>query len=218
MPYTPQISDDAELVRRLRDHDEVAYELLLDRYQNSMLRVAQLFVRDVTAAEDVVQETWLALFEGLDRFESRSSFKTWMFSILVNRAKTRAQRDGRSIPLSMLDYESATQGSEPSVESERFFSEQYGDRAGHWSDPPSHWNELPEERLMSTETLDIIQNAINALAPVQRNVITLRDLLGMKNEEVCAILGITDANQRVLLHRARSAVRRALEKYFGESQ
>lgn len=188
---------------------------LVEAYHTSMLRVARLFVPDEAVAEEVVQEAWLGVLRGLDRFEGRSSLKTWVFRILTNRARTRGRREGRSLPFSALG-ESATAGDEPAVDPDRFCPSDDPEWADHWVTFPRDWGELPEERLLARETLSIIGAALEALPPSQREVITLRDVEGWTSEEVCNALEISETNQRVLLHRARSKVRRALEQYFGE--
>src|SRR3954449_3036758 len=203
------MTDDHELVQRLREGDEMAFAELIDRYGALMLRVAQMYVRDRASAEEVVQETWLAVLNGIDRFEERSSLKTWLFRILTNRAKTRGQRDGRMIPFSALAGEAA-ESDEPSVSPDRFLGPDSA-RPGAWAAPPVGW---PEERLLEKETLDVIEMAISELPEAQREVILLRDVDGWDPMEVSDALGITDGNQRVLLHRARSKVRAALEDYL----
>jgi RNA polymerase sigma-70 factor (ECF subfamily) len=203
------MTDDHELVQRLRDGDEMAFAELIDRYGAMMLRVAQMYVRDRATAEEVVQETWLAVLNGIERFEERSSLKTWLFRILTNRAKTRGQRDGRMIPFSALAGEAA-ESDEASVSPDRFLGPDSA-RPGAWAAPPVGW---PEERLLEKETLDVIEMAISELPDAQREVILLRDVDGWDPMEVSDALGITDGNQRVLLHRARSKVRAALERYM----
>jgi len=190
--------------------------MLVERYSPSMLRIASLYTPSRAVAEDVVQETWLGVIQGLDRFEGRSSLKTWIFRILTNRAKTRGQRERRSIPFSSLaDRES--EGSEPAVDPSRFMGED--DRFSHgWASPPTSWEDVPEDRLLSTETLSKVEEAIAELPEMQRLVITLRDIEGWSSQEVCNFLDISETNQRVLLHRARSKVRRALEQYLDEDQ
>lgn len=199
-------ADDLRTVEALRGGDEAAFTRLITAYHSAMLRLAAIFVSDRAVAEEVVQETWLAVLQGISRFEGRSSLKTWLFRILTNRAKTRAQREGRYVPLSTLDDLDA----EPSASPERF------DPTGHWANAPQSWDEVPEDRLLSEETRALIQEAIDALPPNQREVITLRDIEGWGSEEVCNVLGISETNQRVLLHRARSRVRQALEYYLAE--
>jgi RNA polymerase sigma-70 factor, ECF subfamily len=208
-----QPSDDAALVAGLRADDRAAFETLIERHHAAMVRVASLFVPDRAVAEEVAQETWLAVLEGIDRFEERSSLKTWIFRILTNRAKTRAQREGRSVPLSALG---APHADEPVVDADRFLRP--GDpEPGAWASPPRDWETIPEERLLSQETLAMVARAIAELPAAQREVIRLRDVEGWSAGEVCDALGITDGNQRVLLHRARSKVRQALEDYLEEA-
>jgi RNA polymerase sigma-70 factor, ECF subfamily len=201
-------SHEQELVQRLRDGDESAFAELIDAYGATMLRVAQMFVRDRASAEEVVQETWLAVLNGIDRFEGRSSLKTWLFRILTNRAKTRGQRDGRTIPFSSLA--GAGQEDEPAVDPDRFLGPD-SPHPGAWAAPPRAW---PEDKLLERETLGVIQTEIEKLPEAQREVIRLRDVEGWSPKEVADALEISDGNQRVLLHRARSKVRAALEMYL----
>jgi RNA polymerase sigma-70 factor (ECF subfamily) len=207
-------ADDLRIVEALRSGHEAAFVSLIDRYHASMLRLAMAFVSSQALAEEVVQEAWMGVLQGLNRFEGRSSLKTWIFRILTNCAKTRAQREGRSIPFSSLP-EFNFDLPEPAVDPERFRGpdQQW---PGHWVSFPRSWDEMPEERILSRETLARIQEAIDELPPGQREVITLRDIEGWASDETCALLGVSEANQRVLLHRARSRVRRALEKYLEE--
>jgi RNA polymerase sigma-70 factor, ECF subfamily len=202
-------ADEPALVAALRAGDERAFERLVDRYQASMLRVAGLYVRDRAVAQEVVQETWLAVLEGIDRFEGRSSLKTWIFRILSNRAKTRGEREGRSVPFSAVAAGDAAAG-EPAVDPDRFLGPDT-DTPNAWASPPRDW---PEDRLLGRETLEVVEMAIQHLPDSQRTVIRLRDVEGWSAEEVAGALEITDGNQRVLLHRARSKVRAALEDYF----
>ncbi len=186
--------------------------MLVDRHGAALLRLARTFVRDRAVAEEVVQETWLAVLNGIDRFEGRSSLKTWIFQILSNRARTRAVRERRSAPFSAL---AGADDDEAAVDADRFRGD--GHRwAGHWAAAPSDWSHLPEERLLSQETLALVHEAIEVLPQRQADVIVLRDVEGWEPDEVSAALGITDGNQRVLLHRARSKVRAALERYVAE--
>jgi RNA polymerase sigma-70 factor (ECF subfamily) len=205
--------DERALVAALRRGEEAAFVELVDRHGAALVRLARTFVRDRAVAEEVVQETWLAVLNGIDRFECRSSLKTWIFQILSNRAKTRAVRERRSAPFSALAPDDGDD--EASVDADRFRGE--GHRwVGHWAAAPSDWSHLPEERLLGQETLALVHEAIKLLPPRQADVIVLRDVEGWPPEEVCAALGITDGNQRILLHRARSKVRAALERYFAE--
>jgi RNA polymerase sigma-70 factor, ECF subfamily len=203
-------SDDAALVARLRDGDESAFAELIDRYGAMMLRVARRYVKDRASAEEVVQETWLAVLNGIDRFEERSTLKTWLFRILTNRAKTRGERDARSLPFSAL-ASAETEADEPAVDPDRFLGPDSA-TPGAWAAPPRAW---PEDRVLARETLGVIESAIDMLPEAQREVIRLRDIEGWSPMEVTDALEITDGNQRVLLHRARSKVRTALEEYLG---
>jgi RNA polymerase sigma-70 factor (ECF subfamily) len=197
--------EDRRLLEALREGDESAFVSLLGRYHSGLVSVAMTYVRNRAVAEEVVQEAWLGVIRGLERFEGRSSLKTWIFRIVSNIAKTRAHREGRSVPFSALG--DAEDG--PSVDAERFGP------ADHWVSAPTRWETIPEERLQAKETFARIQEAIDALPPSQRAVITLRDVERWSSEEVCELLDITEVNQRVLLHRARSRVRAALEQHFG---
>ncbi|HCO02980.1 MAG TPA: RNA polymerase subunit sigma-24, partial [Actinobacteria bacterium] len=171
-----------------------------------MVRLALNYVPSRAVAEEVVQETWLGVLEGIDRFEGRSSLKTWIFRILMNRAMTRGQRERRSVPFSAL-FDPLNEPSEPSVDPSRFLGS--GDpNAGGWGVPPRRWDEIPEDRLLSRETFALIRAAIDTLPPHQREVITLRDVEGWTSVEVCNVLQVSETNQRVLLHRARTKVRR----------
>ncbi len=175
-----------------------------------MIRLALSYVRSRAVAEEVVQEAWLGVFKGLDRFEGRSSLRTWIFRILTNTAKTRAEREGRTVPLSSLggpDDESA-------VALDRFLGDDHPRWPGHWAEPPRRWDGIPESRLLSAETRARIAAAIDVLPPQQRQVISLRDVEGWPADEVCNVLGLSETNQRVLLHRARAQVRAALEEYL----
>jgi RNA polymerase sigma-70 factor (ECF subfamily) len=199
---------DEELVAALRAGDEAAFAELVDRYESSLVRVARMYVRDRSTAEEVAQETWLAVLNGIDRFEGRSSFKTWLFRILTNRAKTRGQREARSVPFSSIG-----DPDDPAVDPDRFQNagEQH---PGGWRFFPQPWEGDPEERLLASETRALILDTIEQLPPNQRAVITLRDVEGFDAEETRNVLDLSDTNQRVLLHRARSKVRRALEQYL----
>jgi len=208
------VDDDVRLVELLRAGDERAFAALIDRYHTVMLRLATVYVRDRAVAQDVVQDTWLGVLRGLDRFEARSPLKTWIFHILVNTAKTRAVREKRTIPLSALWDPTTADSFEPAVEPGRFFPADAPRWPGHWTSLPPGWDAVPEERLLSGETRSLIHAAIDALPPSQREVVSLRDSEGWTAVEVCNILQISETNQRVLLHRGRSRVRRALERYL----
>jgi len=209
----PERSDNADemaLVQALRRGDEKAFASLVQRYHASLLRLAMSYVATREQAEDAVAETWLGVLNGIDRFEGRSSLKTWIFRILVNRAKTKGVREQRSVPFSSLPGDGDE--AEPSVDPDRFAP------AGNWSAPPESWEGLPEERFLSGEARAVVDDAIAKLPDMQRAVITLRDVRGFTSQEACEVLDLTEANQRVLLHRARSKVRARLEEYFGSSE
>jgi RNA polymerase sigma-70 factor (ECF subfamily) len=198
-------SEDLRRVEALRARDESAFTDLVAEYGRTMLSVARMFVRDRAVAEEVVQEAWVNVLRGIDRFEGRSSLKTWIFRILTNAAKTRAMRERRSVPFSaLLDDEAA-------VDPERFLADGYW--RGYWAAPVSPW-QLPEGRLLAAEELAVIERAIAVLPPLQASVVTLRDVAGFDSTEVCNVLGLSESNQRVLLHRGRSRIRRALEEYM----
>jgi RNA polymerase sigma-70 factor (ECF subfamily) len=200
------------LLERLRAGDEAAFMELVERHSASMLRVAQMFVSSRAVAEEVVQETWLGVLRGLDGFEGRSSLRTWLFRILTNRARTRGERESRTVPFSALAAREA-EGDEPAVDADRFAGPG-DDGSQFWATPPRRWEESPERSLQSGETVAVAQRAIDQLSPMQRLVITMRDIEGWPSDEVCNALEISETNQRVLLHRARSKVRAALEDYL----
>jgi RNA polymerase sigma-70 factor, ECF subfamily len=191
---------DGELLVRLRSGDERAFVSLVERYQEQMLRLAASFVPSRAVAEEVVQDTWLALLRGLDTFEGRSSLKTWLFSILLNQARTTGTREHRSVPVA---------DPEPAVDPARF------DVSGHWAEPPEHWTEAVEGRLTAGKLADRIRELMDELPARQREVVVLRDVEEMSSEEVCSVLAISDGNQRVLLHRGRSRLRQLFEDEFG---
>jgi RNA polymerase sigma-70 factor (ECF subfamily) len=201
--------DEADLLERLRSGDERAFESLVDTYYGTMLSIAQSYVKTRAVAEEVVQDAWMGVLKGLDRFEGRSSLKTWIISIVINIAKTRGVREARSVPFAAL----AAEGEEAAVDPQRFRGP---DDAfpGHWWAYPANWSELPDEVLLARETLGVVTRAIEDLPDAQRIVITMRDVAGCSPEEVCRSLEITEGNQRVLLHRARSRVRTALERHL----
>jgi RNA polymerase sigma-70 factor (ECF subfamily) len=201
------------LVEALRQGEESAFAELISLYSPALLRLAMTYTPSRAVAEEVVQETWLGVLRGLDRFEGRSSLKTWVFKILTNIATTRAARERRSVPFSALAAREAVEGG-PAVDPERFFPPDHDQWPGHWALGPTSW-QTPEEGLLSGETRELVLREIGQLPPAQRTVITLRDIEGWPSEEVCEALGVSEGNQRVLLHRARSKVRGALEQYFG---
>jgi len=202
-------AEEQELLERLRAGDERAFETLVERHYPTMLAVARHYVSSRAVAEEVVQDAWLGVLKGLDRFEGRSSLRTWILRILVNRAKTRGARDARTVPFASI----MPQGEEAAVEPERFRGPD-DPFPGHWRAYPGTWQRLPEEALADRETLEVVLTAIHRLPPPQRIVITMRDIQGCEAEEVCAALDVSEGNQRVLLHRARSKVRSALERHF----
>jgi RNA polymerase sigma-70 factor, ECF subfamily len=203
---------DAPVVEALRRGDEAAFSALVREYHASLLRVALVYVPSRAVAEEVVQETWLGVLNGIDRFEGRASLKTWIFRILSNTAKTRAAREGRTLPLSALANPAGVP--EAAVEADRFLDQEHPRWPGHWASSPQPWE--PAARLAAKETRDRLAATIERLPPNQRAVISLRDVEGWSAEEVCNALGLSETNQRVLLHRARSKVRRALEEYLRE--
>ncbi len=206
-------STEAGLLARLRTGDELAFQTLVRQHHSAMTRVARSFVSTPAIADEVVQETWLAVISGLDGFEGRSTLKTWIFRILVNRAKTRGVREQRTMPFSSLMTEDDEQG--PTVDPDRFL-EAGNAFAGYWSIPPSRFFELPEEQLLAAESRALVGGAISQLPERQREVMRLRDVEGWEAAEVCENIGISEANQRVLLHRARAKVRAQLEAHFSE--
>jgi RNA polymerase sigma-70 factor, ECF subfamily len=202
--------DDARLVEALRRRDERAFVEVVRQYHGPLLRLALVYARTHAVAEEIVQDAWLGVIQGIETFEGRSSFRTWLFRILVNRARTRAEREGRTVPFSSLPLGP----NEPAVDAARFLPADHPEWPLHWAIPPTAWGGSPEAELLSRETLDLVERAIADLPPAQREVITLRDVEGWASEEVCNALGLSETNQRVLLHRARSRVRAALERYF----
>jgi RNA polymerase sigma-70 factor (ECF subfamily) len=212
------VASDADLrtIAALRAGDERTFIELVNQYGPSMLRVAQLFVKTRAVAEEVVQDAWLGVLGGIHRFEARSSLKTWIFRILTNTAKTRAEREGRSLPFSSLSSDDL-ESDQPSVDPDRFLGD--GERwASHWVSSPRRFDELPESKLLSGESMGIVQRTVELLPETQRIVLTMRDIVGCDSEEVCEALQISEVNQRVLLHRARTKVRRALEQYVEEAE
>jgi len=205
--------DDERLLNSLRERDETAFTQLVEQYHTSLVRLASIYVNDPAMGEELAQETWLAVLQGLHNFEGRSSLKTWIFTILTNKAKTRSQREKRIV--SITDLEESLQ-SQPTVDPKRFndaSSEKWPD---HWATEsrPVSWRGISEELLISQETTNLIAQAITVLPENQQIVITLRDIHELSSDEVCNILGVSETNQRVLLHRARARVRQALEDYL----
>ncbi|HEX3489315.1 MAG TPA: sigma-70 family RNA polymerase sigma factor [Streptosporangiaceae bacterium] len=194
---------DAELADRLRAGDEDAFVALARKYQAVMLSVALGYVPSRAVAEEVVQDAWVGVLRGIARFEHRSTFRTWLFRIVVNRAVSTAARERRSVPVTDLD---------PVVIASRF------DAVGAWAVPPEPWADQVEDKLTAAKMAARILAAIDELPPRQREVVTLRDVQGMSSAEVCGALGISQANQRVLLHRGRSWLRQLIESEFGRAR
>ena len=202
---------DAALLERLRDGDEDAFRTLVSEHGPFLMRLVMMHVPSRAIAEEVVQDTWLAALNGLDRFEGRSMLRTWLASIALNKARTRGTREGRILPFALLRrrYE---EGGGPALDPDRFQGKR-GERPGWWASPPVAWED-PQSRLEANETRDVLLRAIRDLPPRQREVITLRDISGWDAEEVRNALDLSETNQRVLLHRARSKVRAALEEHL----
>jgi RNA polymerase sigma-70 factor (ECF subfamily) len=197
--------DEAALLRALREGDERAFGVLVDRYHLPLLRYARAHVRNPAVAEELVQDTWLALVQGIGRFQGRSTLKTWLFHVLAHKVSERVRHDVRLPSSPLLD--------EPAVAPERFQDER-GRWPGHWATPPPDWSSLPDEHVAERELLDQIERLIAGLPPRQRTVLILRDIEGLSSADVCQVLGVTDGGERVLLHRARSRLRQGLEDYF----
>ena len=209
-------SNDGALVVALRAGDEQAFTWLLERYHSPLHRTARLYVATDALADEVVQETWVAVLRGIDRFEQRSSLKTWLYRILMNIARTRGVKEARTIPFSSAAG-AMTDGAEPTFDPDRFRPPADPEWPGHWASFPLDWEHQPESRLLAGETLALVATVVETLPPAQREVLTLRDIEGWSSAEVCNALDLTETNQRVLLHRGRAKVRRALESYFESS-
>ncbi len=199
MPEDP----DSELVSRVRAGDEGAFAELAGKYQGSMLSIARGYVPSGAVAEEVVQEAWIGVLRGIGRFERRSSFRTWLFRILVNRAISAGVRERRSVPVEDMG---------PVVDASCF------DAGGTWQAPPEPWADQVDDQVIAAKISARIMAAIDELPPQQREVVTLRDVQGLSSGEVCAVLDISDANQRVLLHRGRSKLRQVIGSEFGRGR
>lgn len=199
---------DADVVTALRMGDEEAFGALVERYSPTLMAVAMRYVPSRSVAEEVLQETWIALLRGIDDFEERSSLKTWLFRIMINIAMSRSRGERRSVPFSCV----GGRDGDPTVDPERFVEDAQERWHGHWSAAPRSWDDLPENRLLARETLDSVWRAIDDLPERQQHVLVLRDVDGWSSEEVCDALGLSLGNQRVLLHRARAKVRDAVER------
>ena len=204
---------DTDLMARLRAGDEETFRQLVVRWSPAMLRVARTFVGTAQSAEDVVQDAWVGVLRGLDRFEGRSSLRSWVFTIVINRARTHGVREARTVVWSTLGAEDADHG--PTVDPARFQGPD-GRYPGHWTSAgaPHRWDETPERSTLTKEAIALVEAALERLPPRQRLVVTLRDVEGLTAEETCDALGLTAANQRVLLHRARAVLRSHLERYY----
>lgn len=205
VPASDLDRDDDAILSALREGDERVFSDLVDRWGQMMLRLAQSRVESRAVAEEVVQDAWLTVLRSLDRYERRSTVRTWVLGIVVNLARSRARAELRTVPLSSELAESVDQG--------RFLPATHPRWPHHWAIEPGAWR-TPEDELLASETRKVILDAIDALPSAQREVIVLRDVEGMPSTEVCNILALTDTHQRVLLHRARSRVRNALERYY----
>jgi RNA polymerase sigma-70 factor (ECF subfamily) len=198
-------SNEAALIAALKAGDEKAFRRVVAANQASLLAFARTFLRDVSLAEEAVQETWLALISGISRFEERSALKSWLFSVLANIARTKARRNGRTISFTDAGY------NDPGVDADRFAGD------GSWLSPPGTWSKInPEKILGDRQLLDHALAELEQLPPNQRAVVTLRDVEGLSSEETCAILELSEGNQRILLHRGRTRIRAAIEKLFAE--
>jgi RNA polymerase sigma-70 factor (ECF subfamily) len=206
-------SQDRAVVQRLRAGDEATFSMLVNRHQASMVRVAQIHVASRAVAEEVVQEAWLGVLQGLPGFEGRSSLRTWIYRILTNVAKSRGAREARSVPLSAL-----AGGSDDDPLDPAWFQGPTEPFPGGWRTFPDDWSAIPEDRLIGRETLDHIKRSIDSLPPMQAEVVRLRDVLGWSSQEVCNALELSETNQRVLLHRGRSRIRRDLDGYLSQGR
>jgi RNA polymerase sigma-70 factor, ECF subfamily len=204
--------DEGAVLEALRRGDEATFARLVDDLSPALMRLALAHVSSRAVAEEVVQETWLGVVKGIDRFEGRSSLRTWIFQILLNTARSRGEREKRTLPFAYFRRRADEGPDRPAVDPDRFQSRR-GERPGWWARPPGEW-QAPDAALESDATRRVLLAAVAGLPPRQRDVITLRDIQGFSSSEVCNALGLTETNQRVLLHRARSRVRAALEEHF----
>ncbi len=207
---------DRELVAALRRGDRQAFAEMVDAWSPGLLRLARLHVPSHAVAEEVVQEAWLAVLRGLDRFEERASLRTWVTSIVLNQARTHGRRERRTLPFASMRRRREEGRGEPSVDPARF-QRPGEERPGWWANPPARWGD-PAAWLDAEETRAVLLRAIATLPARQREVITLRDVLGVSAAEACTVLEVTEGNERVLLHRARSKVRAALERHFAAGE
>jgi RNA polymerase sigma-70 factor, ECF subfamily len=203
---------DARILAGLRAADEVVFAEIVDRYHQRMIRLASAYVGSRSVAEEVVQDAWLGVLNGIDQFRGEASFQTWLFRIVTNIAKKRGVRERRQVPFSSV-WDASGDDGDPSVPADRFLPSS-DEWAGHWAADLRSWSGEPERRLLAGECQSLIEQVIETLPPAQREVITLRDVEGWDSSEVCDVLEVSEGNQRVLLHRARSKVRAALEEYL----
>lgn len=215
VPCTIVMNNEHALVMEIKAGHEEAFSQLVRRYHASLIALAGVFVATHEVAEEVVQDAWLGVLQGIDRFEERASFKTWVSRIVMNIARTRAVREKRMLTFSDLADAETGESYEP-VDPSRFQGPD-GEYPDHWSVAPRSWNRDPEQSLLSSETMKILERAVGRLPRVQRLVLTLRDVHGWSSEEVCNALGLSEANHRVLLHRGRSRVRGALEQHYSKA-
>jgi RNA polymerase sigma-70 factor (ECF subfamily) len=209
---TVPVADDAVMTAAIRAGDEAAFVAFASAHQAGLLRLARLWTKNDALADEVVQDAWAALLEGIDRFEGRSSLKTWLCGTVINLARSRLRKEGRTVPLSSVGADP----DEPSVDPDRFAGNDVP-WVDHWHVPPKPFPDDPEGGAMRAELRASLEEAIAELPEPQRSVLLLRDVEGLSGEEVCNVLGLTDTNQRVLLHRARSKVRAFLERIFTEA-
>jgi RNA polymerase sigma-70 factor (ECF subfamily) len=205
------VNEEVALLARLRQGDEAAFDELVTRHHSALIRMAMGYVADREVAEEVVQDTWMAVIEGLGRFEGRSSLRTWIFGIMIHKAKDRGVREKRHTTFS--SFESVNDDSDEAVDPSRFH--QSGEWAGHWAFPPQPWDDqTPEKLLASQQAVNAMNKAIEALPRTLKEVLILRDVEGVEAKEVCDILKISETNLYVRLHRARERVRQAVETYL----
>jgi RNA polymerase sigma-70 factor (ECF subfamily) len=208
--------EDARLIGRLRDGDQAAFTEMIRSFGPTMLRIARLYVRSDEVAEEVVQEAWISVLEGLERFQGRSAFRTWVLTIVVHSALRRGQREARSAPFSSVGKDSGSASGDDGLELDRFFSGDHPRWPSTWTTVVPRLEELPEEKLLSGEAMGVVETAISQLPDTQAAVLILHDIEGLPAEEICETLELADGNRRILLHRARNRVRAALEHYFDD--
>jgi RNA polymerase sigma-70 factor (ECF subfamily) len=207
--------EDLASLQAIREGSEAGFLALVARHQSGLVRLARMWAREQADAEDIVQETWLVMLRSLDRFEGRSSLRSWLCGILVNLGRARIRKNARLVPMSSLGGSDDPDASEPAVDPARFWPEGHP-YAGHWCAWPNPWPDSPEQRVLGGETRELLQRAIGELPPLQGQVLVLRDVEGLTGPEVCEVLGVSETHERVLLHRARSKVRAALEPHLHE--